>query len=121
MNVPLASLIKRRMFAAKSNGAHVAQGERVPTKCSVSLIGTKRFDEIQEENENPLSISNQQKVDNLRLQEMENRVCESQLRCQAQRLIINKAEEEYKHLQEMNEKVLRHYNIVTVGECPGKK
>ena len=24
------------------------------------------------------------------------------------------------YLQEMNEKVLRHYNIVTVGECPGR-
>jgi len=26
----------------------------------------------------------------------------------------------HQYLQEMNEKVLRHYNIVTVGECPGK-
>jgi len=26
----------------------------------------------------------------------------------------------HEYLQEMNEKVLRHYNIVTVGECPGK-
>jgi oligo-1,6-glucosidase len=26
----------------------------------------------------------------------------------------------HQHIQEMNEKVLRHYNIVTVGECPGK-
>lgn len=68
-------------------------------------------DEVHEENENPLSISNQQNVDNLRLQEMENRVCESQLRCQVQRLIINKAEEEFKHLQEMNKIRLQEAKI----------
>jgi len=27
----------------------------------------------------------------------------------------------HKHIQEMNEKVLSHYNIVTVGECPGAR
>jgi oligo-1,6-glucosidase len=26
----------------------------------------------------------------------------------------------HEYLQEMNEKVLSHYKIVTVGECPGK-
>ena len=26
----------------------------------------------------------------------------------------------HQHLQEMHEKVLQHYNVVTVGECPGK-
>jgi glycosidase len=26
----------------------------------------------------------------------------------------------HEFLQEMNEQVLRHYNIVTIGECPGR-
>lgn len=68
-------------------------------------------DEIPDENDNPLLLSNQQKIQNLRLQEMENRVCESQLRCDAQRLIISKAEEEFKHLQEMNKIRLQEAKI----------
>lgn len=67
--------------------------------------------EIHEETENSLSISHQEKIDHLRLQEMENRVCESQLRCEVQRLIINKAEEEFKHLQEMNKIRLQEAKI----------
>lgn len=57
-------------------------------------------DDVLHENEN--SFSNQEKIDNLRLQEMQNRVCESQLRCTVQKLMISKAEEEFQHLQEMN-------------------
>lgn len=59
-------------------------------------------DEIVHENENSFSLSNHEKIDNLRLQEMENRVRESQLRCDVQKMLISKAEEEFKHMQEMN-------------------
>lgn len=68
-------------------------------------------DEAVHENENSFSLSNQEKIDNLRLQEMENRVCESQLRCAVQKLIISKAEEEFKHLQEMNKLRLQEAKI----------
>lgn len=59
-------------------------------------------DEVLHQNENSFSRSNREKIDNLRLQEMENRVTESHLRCEVQKLIVSKAEEEFKHLQEMN-------------------
>lgn len=49
-----------------------------------------------------VSLSTQAKIDNLRLKEMENRVTESRLRCEVQKLMVSKAEEEFKHLQEMN-------------------
>lgn len=68
-------------------------------------------DEMLPHNDSSLSLSNQEKIDNLRLQEMENRVCESQLRCDAQKLIISKAEEEFKHLQEMNKLRLQEAKI----------
>lgn len=68
-------------------------------------------DEMLTHNDNFLSLSRQAKIDNLRLQEMENRVCESQLRCNVQKLIISKAEEELKHLQEMNKLRLQEAKI----------
>lgn len=69
------------------------------------------IEEAHEEHENSFTLSNQEKIDNLRLQEMENRVCESQLRCDVQRLMVNKAEEEFKHLQEMNKIRLQEAKI----------
>lgn len=68
-------------------------------------------DDVLHENDNSFSHSNQEKIENLRLQEMENRVCESQLRCEVQKLIISKAEEEFKHLQEMNKLRLEEAKI----------
>ncbi len=59
-------------------------------------------DEVLPDNGNSYSLSTQEKINKLRLQEMQNRVIESQLRCKVQQLIVNKAEEEFKHLQEMN-------------------
>lgn len=59
-------------------------------------------EEVFPDNGNSCSLSTRQKIEKLRLQEMQNRVTESQLRCQVQKLIVNKAEEEFKHLQEMN-------------------
>lgn len=68
-------------------------------------------DDVLQHNENAFSLTKQEKIDNLRLQEMENRVCESQLRCEVQKLIISKAEEEFKHLQEMNKLRLQEARI----------
>ncbi|KAJ6636753.1 Regulatory protein zeste [Pseudolycoriella hygida] len=68
-------------------------------------------DEVLHENVNSTSDSNQEKIDSLRLQEMHNRVYESQLRCEVQKLLVSKAEEEYKHLQEMNKLRLQETKI----------
>lgn len=59
-------------------------------------------DEILPDKANPESLSTQAKIDRLRLKEMENRVTESRLRCEVQQMIMNKTEEEFRHLQEMN-------------------
>lgn len=59
-------------------------------------------EEVFPDNGNSFSISTREKIEKLRLQEMQNRVTESQLRCQVQKLIVSKAEEEFKHLQEIN-------------------
>lgn len=68
-------------------------------------------DETLHPNDDSCSPSKRERIDSLRLQEMENRVTESQLRCDVQKLIVSKAEEEFKHLQEMNKVRLQEAKI----------